>query len=226
MKRQDNQDRTFVLVITFGRSGSTLLQGVLNTIPNACVRGENNNSLVYLQQFYDSLNEAKKLCYNADSTTTQDPWFGIDQVDMASVQERLRDLITSQVLSVPDDAAWIGFKEIRYGWKNFKTYEALRDYILFLRLLFPGLRLVFNYRSPQATMKSGWWPEVENAARILANIEKKMRQAYDEFRPISFWVEYENYTKRPESLQELFTFLGASYNADAVRKVFAKKHSI
>ena len=38
----------FVFVVTYGRSGSTLLQNVLNTIPGYCIRGENANTLAHL----------------------------------------------------------------------------------------------------------------------------------------------------------------------------------
>ena len=35
----------FVFIFTYGRSGSTLLMGLLNSLPHYCIRGENNNLL-------------------------------------------------------------------------------------------------------------------------------------------------------------------------------------
>src|SRR3954464_1127587 len=40
----------FVFVVTYGRSGSTLVQGLLNALPGTLVRGENNFYILPLFQ--------------------------------------------------------------------------------------------------------------------------------------------------------------------------------
>lgn len=41
-----------VLIITYGRSGSTLLQGILNSIPGYLIRGENENLMAHFYNAY------------------------------------------------------------------------------------------------------------------------------------------------------------------------------
>jgi hypothetical protein len=54
-RREARRDRavrtrkfTYVFVVTYGRSGSTLTQGLLNTLPRTLVRGENNLYLLFM----------------------------------------------------------------------------------------------------------------------------------------------------------------------------------
>ena len=45
-------DLSYVFVMTYGRSGSTLLMGLLNTIPGYLIRGENDDALRFLHDFH------------------------------------------------------------------------------------------------------------------------------------------------------------------------------
>ena len=44
-----------VLIVTYGRSGSTLLQGILNSIEGCLIRGENDNFCFALYQAHQSI---------------------------------------------------------------------------------------------------------------------------------------------------------------------------
>ncbi len=43
-----------IFIVCYGRSGSTLLTRVINTIPGACIRGENANALMHLFRVYEA----------------------------------------------------------------------------------------------------------------------------------------------------------------------------
>ena len=43
-----------VFVMTYGRSGSTLLMGLLNSIPGYLIRGENRHAMRHLYDFHRS----------------------------------------------------------------------------------------------------------------------------------------------------------------------------
>ena len=45
-------DLGYIFIVTYGRSGSTLLQGILNSIPGYLVRGENRQALRHLYAFH------------------------------------------------------------------------------------------------------------------------------------------------------------------------------
>src|SRR5262245_42168913 len=45
-------DLSYVFVMTYGRSGSTLLMGLLNTLPGYLIRGENDDAMKFLYDFH------------------------------------------------------------------------------------------------------------------------------------------------------------------------------
>ena len=51
-KLEPREDLGYLFVLTYGRSGSTLLQGILNSIPGYLVRGENRQILFHLHEFH------------------------------------------------------------------------------------------------------------------------------------------------------------------------------
>jgi hypothetical protein len=61
-----------ILVVTYGRSGSTLLQGLSNSIDCCLIRGENSIFCNYLFKTYQSIG----LAQSQNGETFQSPWFG------------------------------------------------------------------------------------------------------------------------------------------------------
>jgi hypothetical protein len=56
------RDLGYVFIVTYGRSGSTLLQGVLNSIPGYLVRGENRQALRHLRALMQITRTAMSSC--------------------------------------------------------------------------------------------------------------------------------------------------------------------
>ena len=216
----------FVLIVTYGRSGSTLLQGILNTIPNACIRGENSNAVVRLSDYYRSLIQVKEITFNTNHTDTKDPWYGSHLVDMERTLDSLRREIVENILNAPDAVQLIGYKEIRYGRESFEKYEDLRDFIHFLRLAFPRLKIILNHRRKDHVLKSGWWPSVPSARLIIDDIEEKMHRIFRDFNQISYWLDYDKYKKNSKLLNRVFEFLDYSPVPELLRDVLNERHSI
>ena len=55
-----SRDLGYVFVMTYGRSGSTLLMGLLNTIPGYLIRGENDDALRFLHDFHQTCVERSR----------------------------------------------------------------------------------------------------------------------------------------------------------------------
>ena len=62
-----------IQIVTFGRTGSTLLMSVLNSIDNTVVRGENFNICYHFFQAYQTLQRVKE----KKECETVDPFYGI-----------------------------------------------------------------------------------------------------------------------------------------------------
>lgn len=211
------------LIVTYGRSGSTLLQGILNSIEGVLIRGENGNAMYRLFQLERELHGRRKSFPDAFMPTNA--WYGISESSDEEILDALRSTARALLIgSRKNDAAisCLGFKEIRYG----ELGSDLVPYLEFLARLFPDCAFIVNRRDTDETARSGWWPELglRRAKRqILEAEERLLRHARS--RPNWFTISYEEVLQNGERLRALFEFLGAPFDEDRIRAVLAVPHS-
>ena len=211
----------YIFVITYGRSGSTLLQGLLNAIPGYCIRGENNNVVNAYKLIHERLSLAHKK-FSQIGRTPADPWYGIDGFKEDRHLDALRHLALAQILQPPEDTRCIGFKEIRYAPNMVGDLSAYLD---FMRKLFPGAGFIFNSRNLDSVIASGWWKNQANPREYLEAFEANMRTAFEKHSAHSCWVHYDDYVADPSALQGLFDFLGEPFDLSLVMDTLATRHS-
>lgn len=216
-----------VLIITYGRSGSTLLQGLLNSIEGCIVRGENYNMFYGLFLAYRALQDTKMQPSNKReySLSVTHPWFGAAWLDEQRFLQDARELVFHQLM--PENAGTfpqcIGFKEIRY--LSFNNNE-LSAYLNFLSKLFPNPAFIFLTRDHGQVLQSAWWKNEEEvkAKRSLEQFEATI-STYVKGKNFVFSLDYQDMTNRTPRLKQLFDFLGAPYIEEKIDQVLATKHS-
>lgn len=213
----------YLFIITYGRSGSTLLQGVLNSIPQYCIRGENNGVLQYLRLTHQQTSAANKN-FSAIAKTPADAWYGIDGVDTDELLDDLRSFFIKHYIRPPEGTRCMGFKEIRYAPK---MVGRLGQYVRFMELIFPGAGFIFNARDIETTAASDFWRARKDAIPFLTAFKKRMENAHNTCRhkENSYWINYEDYVKNPEGLKGLFEFLDEPYDQKRIKQVLATPHS-
>lgn len=209
----------FVTIVTYGRSGSTLLQGILNAIPGACIRGENNNAFHSLYLFYCHLQATKKHGMAKEET---DPWYGGPFIQLESTLKRLRALAIKDIFVVPQETEMCGFKEIRYSDAEVPNLEG---YLNFLSRLFPNLKFIINLRSNTEVAKSGWWQKQADSLEIIARIERRFLDYSEKYSERCIIVRYEEYTSNVEALRPMFEFLDRPFDLNAIERILKIKHS-
>jgi hypothetical protein len=210
---------SWVFILTYGRSGSTLLQGVLNSVPGVLVRGENGGMLTDLWHFqrrglkHRDRFDAKRL------VSPRHPWYGIDAFPVDVSASLLRVLAVETVMRPSPDTRVCGFKEI--DWPA----ERLDDYIDFLREVFPGARFIVNTRDLDATAASSWWARRPNSRQELAELEARYLGVRDRLGDDAFHVRFDQYVANAAALAPLFEWLGVPVDLDVVTRVLAIPHS-
>src|SRR5262245_38886723 len=130
-RKQRPRDLSYVFVVTYGRFGSTLLTGILNSVPGYLIRGENRDALHHLYLFHRTLAEEKERVGPKLGQQRTHPFYGISDVPLGRSIEAIRQLALDVVLRPKDDTRVVGFKEIRWYQPH------LEEYVAWLREVFP-----------------------------------------------------------------------------------------
>lgn len=209
----------FVFVFTYGRSGSTLLMGLLNSLKNYCIRGENNNVLHHIFQASRALDTAReKSAKNSQETTN--PWYGLNVTRPDEFHAELIQAFVDDVLVPPRGATSIGFKEIRFSEAEVPDFKA---YMSFVQTSFPGCRIIFNHRRLEDVASSKWWSTMPNALEKLQVMEDRFNSV-----PATgdvFHFHYDRIFDNLSHIRELFEFLGEPFEEVHVREVLSVRHS-
>lgn len=211
-----------VFIITYGRSGSTLLQSILNSIPGYKINGENHNALFNLYRSYAALVLSKhKFAVIGDRPNSA--WYGANDLDAEAFRTDIVQAFSRHVLRPAPDTRVLGFKEIRYH-RCGDEWE-LEQFILFIEKSFPNTKIIFNTRSLHDVEKSAWWAD-RNPLLVRGMVKKLDRifhEAYMADRSRRFLLKYEDYVKSPMGLKPLFDFLGEQFDYNRVKEILSVK---
>lgn len=212
----------FVFVLTYARSGSTLIQSLLNAAPGVLIRGENNNALYHMHRAVAGL-DAAKTQHGKRATAPDTPWFGAELLTPRKTRTRLLRSFVDTVLQPGDATRVLGFKEIRHA-PFYMTDDDFTAYGDFLLDAFPGARIVFNSRDADAVSRSGWLSR-QNPDQVKRNVAACDRRfaAFAATHPDScLHLRYEDYVADHGIARTLYDFIDLPYDPQAVEAVFSK----
>ncbi len=210
------QPEGWVFIITYGRSGSTLLQKLLNTMDGVYVAGENLN---VLRGLFEAWRNARvtSIKYGTGHQAVGDPWYGALAVDPDAFARQIGEAFLASVLRPPRGSRIVGFKEIRY------LVPDLAEQLDFMAQVFVPARFIFNRRDVGAVAQSGWWKDADQQklADDVAQFDA-ITDAYVAAHPDRcVKLDYEIWTRDPDALRPVFALLDRPFDAVAVADVLA-----
>ena len=218
---------SFVFIVTYGRSGSTVLQNLLNRLPGYLIRGENENALMHLVRSWASVGlsrSGEKARQRDVATLPHQPWYGIEDVDGDAYGRALADLFIDSFLKPAPDTRVCGFKEIRWHMghpPNLRGQSFFEIQLDFMRRFFPDAKFIFNTRDLDEVLASGWWPS-KNPKLSRAALERAndLYKAYQAAHPeCCLTLDYSEYKGNPEGLRPLFDFLAEPFDLGLAQSV-------
>lgn len=209
----------YLFVMTYGRSGSTLLQGILNTIPGYMIRGENRGLMGDLYKFHNRAVKDRQQRLKPEPIPVTHPWYGIDGYPDQAAYESMRALALNTFIRPDPESRVVGYKEIRW------PQNGLPEFVDFLRNVFPGARFLVNTRSHEAVSRSKWWADQPDALERIAAAEDRYLAAAEILGTDAFHVHYDDYTNDPETLRAMFEWLGEEFDGELIRATMAQRHS-
>jgi len=174
----------YVFVVTYGRSGSTLVQGLLNTLPRTLVRGENNFYVLHLFRAMTAVQSFRRTHLKHNPRASHSAFYGLHEITPGSFVAHTRALVTTHLLGelAPGQVDVLGFKEVL--WHRVRPSET-KAFFAFLDRAFPGCRYVLNEREHERVVGSGFWQsqdkeEVVRAIRRVEEIQRFLRETRPE----------------------------------------------
>ncbi len=187
----------FAVILSQGRTGSTLLLRILNQIEGAHFSGENDRAFDHLLRFLASCGFRR-----TEDAFSQLAWKPI--TDGVTILGELQALV--QRLYAP--ARLAGFKEIRYGKES---YEDLESDVAGLKWLMPDLKIVFNVRDTETCVQSGWWVDNPTESIVMLETMRANFARYHQLHGDTYWLPYEELKQDSPVLQGLFAFLSVDF---------------
>ena len=215
-------DYRYIFLITYARSGSTLLQSLINVAAGVQVRGENKNALFYLFKCYCALRDTASRGRAGKQNSPDTPWYGAGNVKPKWFLTAALERFVTAVLSPEADVTVTGFKEIRHT-AYFMSRDDFAGYMQFLLDFFPNSKIVFNSRDPNSVRNSSWLAN-ENPANVMRDVQEcDIRFAiFNESSNRSIHMKYEEYVDDHRKVEILYKFLELNFDKDSVERVFAK----
>lgn len=208
-------DYRYVFVLTYGRSGSTLLMKILNGIEGYDIHGENYNTLFHLYRSIDAAGRAKAQRGASDSDAGT-PWYGAPGIDAAGYASDAVEGFVANVLRPKPNSQVLGFKEIRNNNAIMNEAE-FAGYVAFILAQFPNARIIFNTRNAEQVAASGWFKDKPKDVVL-----DRIGSADDWFstasktHPACFSIDYAQVCDNGARLGEMFAFLGETHDVDRV----------
>ncbi len=220
----------FVFVVTYGRSGSTLTQGMLNTLPRTLIRGENGLYILPLFRSYAVFEEFRQRFGKPHADKITSAFYGLRESDPDDYATSVGGLVQRQLLGpVPvTDVERLGFKEVLWHRIPQRDWAAMFD---FMDKAFDQPLYVLNQRDIEMASSSGFWRKKPDAALRQITRIRKLHDFLRESRPTrSFINSYEAMTSddrdvAADQLRRLAEFVTGECDDDLLAAMFTTRET-
>lgn len=203
--------RRWLIILATGRSASTTLLYMLNSLPGIRLSGENNDELKVLKEAIDNIRRDKQFLRGENK---KNPWGHnpVPQGAYGCVVQKMMETINppGQNNDYDDETETIiGFKTIRFF--NNVDIDDVEDLVQFLKESFPCARFVLNVRSDtveQATSTNAAFPKsnvrVQNLDRMNGLIKTFAKLLGDS----AYLLDSTEWVQNIEVLNDMVLWLG------------------
>jgi hypothetical protein len=210
----------YLFIVSSGRTGSTLLLGLLNAHDGFHVKGENFG---YFYHHYKAIEALKLSRSHMDEVAPErSPFFGADMTDVTALSQAgiaaCRALLDA---GCPEHAFVRGFKEVRYDMPD------LEDYLAFLASAFAPATFIFLLRDTEDIISSGFWRSLPPGAAMaqVEAMQQRFRNFAEKNPEASFVLDYQDLVTPAEKLFAIFSHFGVEADPSRIASVLHLPHS-
>jgi len=210
-----------VLLCATGRSGSTTLQRIINSIPNSNICGENHGAINSLLEFYVKIKRTTidyvPGQFNPDSyediisKNVKPSWY--NSYNFQEIVFMIKNMIISMFKNKDTTYLW-GFKEIRYDCESIKYIEEFKE-------LFPQTKVIIQIRENiQKQSESDWHKYDRNAINYLDKFNTDFLNFYNSHKEYCYFTTFENMFDH-DNIKQMFKFIDCEehYNKEKIMDI-------
>lgn len=203
-----------VLICATGRSGSTTMQRIINSIPNSNICGENFGAINSLLEFYKRIKTTtfdfvpghlRPASYeDIISKDVKPSWY--NSYNFQQTVSMIKMLIASLFKNTSTTNMW-GFKEIRYDNGDIKYLREFKE-------LFPQTKVIIQIRGNIAAQsQSSWLKKEKNAIAYLNTLNNEFYNFYNQNKEWCYFTTFEKMFDM-ENIKKIFEFIDCSQHYD------------
>lgn len=220
-------NRQYICIVTHPRSGGTVLQRVLHSMPYTTFRGESEGAIVDICNLIFKIkdcqdNGIKFLMDNPSSDKSQH--YGLDLINLDDLISHFNNIFINDILHINSNNKYIGWKEcwfdpVFYGKKNIKKYFEI------LKLLFPQIKIIFNLRNPVITSNSPGMRGRDNPIYLIEQYHECYKYIHNInlFENNSIILNHEDWNGNPKYLFEQLRLLDLPVNLNSIEKILSEE---
>lgn len=217
-------DDKIVIICATGRSGSTTMLRLLNTIPNSNICGENDGAIISLLEFYKKIKytTVTKSLQTYNSTSLEQivkerrmspSWY--NSYNYNAIVLSIKSMIINLFKNKKETTLW-GCKEIRFLNGKIELVKELKE-------LFPQTKIIIHVKKNiEKQSKSQWYAEDNNSIIKLAKQNNEFYQFYMKNQDFCYFSTFEDMFNM-NKLREIFFFIGCGiyFNEKKIKDVLA-----
>lgn len=218
-------DDKVVLLCCTGRSGSTTLQRILNTIENSNICGENYGAINSLLLYYKKLKQTTfiQVPGRKNPVSYQDlvdygvkpAWYNSYNLD--ELQRQIKEMIISMFKKSIETNVW-GFKEIRYENNNIELIQEFKE-------LFPQTRVIIQIREDvNKQSQSSWFKKDPNAKKYLIKTNNEFYKFYEKHKDYCYFTSFEKMFDM-KNMENIFEFIDCKkdFNRGKIKDILSNE---
>ena len=210
-----------ILICATGRSGSTTMQRIINSVPNSNICGENFGAINSLLEFYKRIKTTtfdyvpghlRPASYeDIISKDVKPSWY--NSYNFQQTVSMIKMMIVSLFKNTSATNMW-GFKEIRYDNGNIKYLKEFKE-------LFPQTKVIIQIRGNIAAQsQSSWLKKDKNAIQYLNTLNNEFYNFYNQNKEWCYFTTFEKMFDM-ENIKKIFEFIDCSqyYNQSKIKEI-------
>ena len=210
-----------ILICATGRSGSTTMQRIINSVPNSNICGENFGAINSLLEFYKRIKTTtfdyvpghlRPASYeDIISKDVKPSWY--NSYNFQQTVSMIKILIASLFKNTSATNMW-GFKEIRYDNGDIKYLKEFKE-------LFPQTKVIIQIRGNIAAQsQSSWLKKDRNAVQYLNALNNEFYNFYNQNKEWCYFTTFEKMFDM-ENIKKIFEFIDCSqyYDESKIKQI-------